>query len=147
MSWCLGLAAALFAAVGAVSAVEPGAAAPGFSLMPFSGTQTVRLSDYRGKVVLVDFWASWCGSCRQSLPLYNDLEADYRAADFAILAVNLDEAADELLGVGLERLVDVLEDRVDVVCGALECSGFFEAPMSPLLHGQTPVQPIVAGTV
>jgi thiol-disulfide isomerase/thioredoxin len=83
------LALGLFAA--SAGAVEPGAPAPAFRLPTFDSAQTVSLADFHGKVVFIDFWASWCSPCRQSLPLYDKLRADYVTADFAVLAIGLDE--------------------------------------------------------
>ncbi len=62
---------------------------------PFSGTTTngeeIKLSDFEGNVVLLDFWASWCGPCRQELPFLIELYNDYHEAGFVILAVNIDD--------------------------------------------------------
>ena len=48
------------------------------------------LSQFRGKVVVVDFWASWCKPCRQSIPWLNQLRARYAAQDLVIIGVNVD---------------------------------------------------------
>ena len=52
------------------------------------------LDDYKGNVVLIDFWASWCGPCRQSFPWMNDMHAKYRDEGLVIIAVNLDNDMD-----------------------------------------------------
>jgi len=75
--------------------IELGAPAPPFDLPVFNNTHRhVSLESLRGKVVLLDFWASWCGPCRQSFPAYDKLRAELPTRDFAILAVNLDEMID-----------------------------------------------------
>lgn len=63
--------------------------APGFSLPGDSGQVT--LSDYQGKVVYLDFWASWCPPCRASFPWMNDLQKKYGKQGLEIIAVNLDK--------------------------------------------------------
>jgi cytochrome c biogenesis protein CcmG, thiol:disulfide interchange protein DsbE len=72
--------------------------APDFTLSTSSGT--VSLHDLRGKVVYVDFWASWCGPCRQSFPWMSTMFERYGSKDLVIVAVNLDktrEAANAFL--------------------------------------------------
>lgn len=52
------------------------------------------LADFKGKVVLVDFWASWCGPCRQSFPWMNKLQSQYKSDGLEVIAINLDQEAD-----------------------------------------------------
>ena len=62
--------------------------APGFTLP--GQNQTIQLSKYKGKVVYLDFWASWCEPCKRSFPWMNELQALYGEDGFEIIAVNLD---------------------------------------------------------
>jgi len=64
-----------------------GRVAPNFSLP--DGPKTIRLADYRGKVVLVNFWASWCGPCIQETPAL--VELHHQRPDIAILGISIDE--------------------------------------------------------
>ncbi len=66
----------------------------------FSGTtlntdQQIKLSDYRGKVVLVDFWASWCPPCLLSLPAYDQIRREIGSEAFEIIAINVDENTED----------------------------------------------------
>ena len=65
-------------------------AAPEFELKDADG-KTVRLSDYKGKVVLLDFWATWCGPCKIEIPWFIDFERKYKDQGFAVIGVSMDE--------------------------------------------------------
>jgi cytochrome c biogenesis protein CcmG, thiol:disulfide interchange protein DsbE len=82
------LAAALLLASPATFAVDVGQAAPDVELPGATGAQ--KLSDLKGKVVYLDFWASWCGPCRQSFPWMNDMQKKYGAKGLQIVGMNLD---------------------------------------------------------
>jgi cytochrome c biogenesis protein CcmG/thiol:disulfide interchange protein DsbE len=64
--------------------------APDFALTDSSGA-TVRLSDYAGKVVLLNFWATWCGPCKVEIPWFIEFERRYKDQGFAVLGVSMDE--------------------------------------------------------
>ena len=64
--------------------------APEFSLKDANG-QTVRLADYRGKVVLLDFWATWCGPCKVEIPWFIEFERQFKDRGFAVVGVSMDE--------------------------------------------------------
>jgi len=74
----------------AFCATEMNTAAPDFTLKSMSG-KNIKLSEYAGSVVLLNFWAFWCGPCRLEMPLLNDLHNKYAALDFVVLGVNVEE--------------------------------------------------------
>jgi thiol-disulfide isomerase/thioredoxin len=89
--------------------------APDFTLASKEGGN-VRLQEQLGNVVLINFWASWCGPCREELPYLEELQQEYADLGFTILAVNVDEdpsKADILLNdiaVSFPVLFDVNDD-------------------------------------
>jgi len=84
----LPLAAVLIA--GDALAAEAGDVAPAFAL-PTAKGDTVALDQMKGKVVYVDFWASWCGPCRRSFPWLNEMLSKYGSKGFAVVGVNVDK--------------------------------------------------------
>jgi len=73
--------------------LEAGAPAPELNLPGLK--EGVNLAGLKGKVVYVDFWASWCGPCKQSFPFMNELQSKYGPQGFEIVAVNLDARRDD----------------------------------------------------
>ena len=70
--------------------VRMGNEAPGFTLESIEGKK-VSLEDFKGKVVLLDFWATWCPPCRMSTPVLKRLQEKMKGKDFQILSISVDE--------------------------------------------------------
>jgi peroxiredoxin len=91
--------AAVALALPALAADPTGAPAPQFTLGAKSG-QNVSLAQYKGQVVMLNFWASWCGPCRQEMPLLESIYKKYNRLGFTMIGVNVEpdsNAANEWL--------------------------------------------------
>lgn len=114
-SLTLGLALTVFAATSLASSGLAGKQAPDFALKSSSG-ENLRLSEYRGDVVMINFWATWCGPCRQEMPLLDELYERYERVGFNLLGVNIDDDSRramemiEELGVDFPVLFDVRKE-------------------------------------
>jgi peroxiredoxin len=101
----------------AISTLQVGQPAPDFALRTLQ-QQNLRLSEFRGEVVLVNFWAGWCGECRQAMPALNAMYQKYNRAGLVMLSVNVDDEAHRALHMSenLKIMFPVLfDERKEVV--------------------------------
>jgi thiol-disulfide isomerase/thioredoxin len=75
---------------------SPSGLAPDFSLKSLDGRQ-ITLSQLKGRVVLLDFWATWCGPCRESIPHLIQLYQNYRESGFELIGMNVDKGDGEVV--------------------------------------------------
>jgi peroxiredoxin len=137
--------------------------APEFTLKDADG-KTVHISDYKGKVVLLDFFATWCGPCKIEIPWFMDFERKHRDKGFAVIGVSMDEDGWDAVKPFVNRMainyrvlmgddsvaqafggVDALpttflidrEGRIAAVHVGLASKGDFENGIDELLHGES----------
>ena len=91
-----GFALAVLATSSLAASDLAGLPAPDFALKSSTG-ENLRLSEYRGDVVLINFWATWCGPCRQEMPLLDQLYTRYERVGFSLLGVNIDDDSSRAL--------------------------------------------------
>lgn len=76
-----------------VPAVDMGSVVPAFELQ--GRGEIVKLANYRGKWVYVDFWASWCGPCKQSFPWMNEIQSKYGSKGLQVIGISVDTKAED----------------------------------------------------
>ena len=79
--------------------------APGFTLKSMSG-ENIKLGEQAGNVVMINFWATWCGPCRQEMPLLNDLHNKYEPLGFTVLGVNVEQNSNQAIDFISDTPVD-----------------------------------------
>ena len=84
--------------------------APEFALKDAHG-KLVHLSDYRGKVVLLDFWATWCGPCGIEIPWFEEFERKYKDRGFEVLGVSMDDDGWKAINPFVTDKKDQLQNR------------------------------------
>ncbi len=117
----------VFAASSLASSGMEGQPAPDFALKSSSGAN-LRLSEYRGDVVMINFWATWCGPCRQEMPLLDELYARYQRVGFNLLGVNIDDDSRRAM-----KMIDELGVSFPVLFDARkEVSKLYEVEAMPV---------------
>lgn len=88
--WTAGFLAFFLLIFGCQKEIGAGSAAPSFSLLDLSGN-VVSLEEHHGKIVLLDFWATWCPPCRMSIPELVKLQDEYRNKGLVVLGISMDD--------------------------------------------------------
>jgi thiol-disulfide isomerase/thioredoxin len=110
--------------------VVVGSRAPGFRGTNLATGQPASLADYRGRVVLVNVWATWCVPCRVEMPALERLHRQLGGKDFAIVAVSIDEDADSVVlafSRALGLTFDILHDRDAAIKREYQATGVPES--------------------
>ena len=119
---------------GATTAVKVGDVAPDFARPDFAGRQ-VHLADYRGKLVLLNFWATWCAPCLKEMPLFSKWQRDYGARGLQIVGVSMDDDITSVKQLLVQRPVQYLIVMGDAKLGE-QFGGVLGLPLSFLIDAQ-----------
>lgn len=98
--------------------------APGFTLKSIDG-KTVSLSDYKGKAVLLNFWATWCGPCKLEMPWLIDMQKKYASRGFTVLGISEDDGStkavsDFMVKMGVDYPVLMYDDQLNKAYGGVD---------------------------
>lgn len=127
-------AALLVFLCGATAATKVGDVAPDFARADLAGRQ-VRLADYRGKLVLLNFWATWCAPCRKEMPLFSRWQRDYGAQGLQVVGVSMDDDVRSVKQLLAQRPVQYPIVMGDAKLGE-EFGGVLGLPLSFLIDAQ-----------
>jgi thiol-disulfide isomerase/thioredoxin len=126
------------------SSLGNGDPAPACSVPVLDGGRIINVADLRGKVVYLDFWASWCGPCRQSFPFMNELHQELAGKGLSIVAVSVDKTADEARGF-LAKYPAQFTTALDTAGGCPKSYELQGMPSSYVIDRKGVVQAVHAG--
>src|SRR3989338_7970354 len=86
----------VFSAAATASSQNPGSVAPQFTLKDINGKE-VSLSSFKGKVIILDFWATWCPPCREEIPDFIALQKEYGTKGLQVIGISVDKDKDALV--------------------------------------------------
>jgi cytochrome c biogenesis protein CcmG, thiol:disulfide interchange protein DsbE len=133
MRW-ITAAALLVLLCGAATASKVGDVAPDFARADLTG-RLVHLADYRGKLVLLNFWATWCAPCRKEMPLFSKWQRDYGAQGLQIVGISMDDDVSLVRQLLAQRPVLYPIVMGDAKLGA-QFGGVLGLPLSFLINAQ-----------
>jgi cytochrome c biogenesis protein CcmG, thiol:disulfide interchange protein DsbE len=113
-----------------IDLVGVGSTAPAFRAKDLATGRVVTLADYRGKVLLVNVWATWCAPCRVEMPSMERLYRRLGGPDFRVLAVSIDEDGDSVVTAFAREMgvtFDILHDRTGAIKPAYQATGVPES--------------------
>lgn len=120
---------------------------PEFQLQSLNNTELIRSQDYQGKVMLVNFWATWCPPCRQEIPSLIKLQKQYKEQGFTVIGISVDQSAVTVI----KKFVDKMEINYPVAVGTMEVAKEFGSnagiPASYLIDRQGRISKRYAGYV
>jgi thiol-disulfide isomerase/thioredoxin len=134
------------AAMPASVGVQAGQTAPDFTLKDLNG-HPVTLSQFKGKVVVLNFWATWCPPCRAEMPSMERLNEVYGSKDFVILAVNVEEDGKETVKAFLEKNPHNFTILLDSELKAQDLYGVYQFPETFIINKKGQVVERVIGAV
>lgn len=116
-----------------VSTVSASTKVPNFSFSSVTDKNTVDIRDYRGKVVLINFWATWCGPCVKEIPSLIELQNEFGPQGFSVIGISVDQGSTS----GVRKAVTKLGVNYPIVIGNSKVSrqfgGVFGVPTSFLV--------------